>query len=173
MSQGFVGEDHVPVWCVMDGSRQFRIERYASDCDDAPRAVRDNRGWYTTPGCDETARGIVAYAGRDIWLAGYEWSSNGERVWFHDWHDSQREAAMMADDHAQEFAERECEYQTRWQEARELHDTIEEKFARLRECLALRHKACMRYVRCEARECIEAIRAAREALATDYREVEV
>lgn len=38
-------------------------------------------------------------------MAGYQWTSNGERVYFDGIHDDERDAALRADEHARVFAE--------------------------------------------------------------------
>jgi hypothetical protein len=135
-------------------------------------------GWYTDPdgftSRDGTGLcwGMVAYLGRGRWLAGYAVGGTDCCAYHLDaFYDNELDAACAADSLARSVAEKEREYQQRWQEARRLEDGIEEKTARLRELLALRHKQCLSYVRAEIAETIEAIRAMREELATEYGDV--
>lgn len=101
-------------------------------------------------------------------LAGYLWGDNGERVFYLDVYGDREEAAMDADHYAQQFAEVEREHNAKWNKARQIEDDIEEALQRLRECLALRHRKCLDYVRGEARKLCETIRDKREELRTDY-----
>jgi len=169
MNPGFNGEGRhrVRVWYSHTGE-YFRTERYA---DEVEAARINHKGWYCDPDSQETSRGIVATLPHGRFLAGYWLSMNGERVWFDDVYDSERDAARMADEHARVIGENEMEYQTRWQAARDLEDQIEASLKRLRECFVLRHHECMAYVRAEVSQLIRAIRKARETLATDYKGV--
>lgn len=138
LSQGFngTGAARVPVWYTQDGP-QFRDERF---CDDVARI--DHRGWFADADGYETVRGIVARLPHGRFIAGYLMSSNNERVYFPDVFDDESEAAHMADEHARIVAESEREYNERWQEAREVEEETETALHRLRECIALRHRAC-------------------------------
>jgi hypothetical protein len=158
-----------PVWYCHVGAC-FRGEQFADECEDAPRSVQNNKGWFSDNDCGETVRGIVSRLTHGRFIAGYYWSSNGERVYFQDVYESEREACMAADSAAEHYADICREDDAQFQAARKLETDIEESFQRLRECLALRHRACMEYVRDEARDLIEKIRKARESLKTDYAE---
>jgi hypothetical protein len=140
-------------------------------------ARRDfHTGWYTDP--DGTSSkdgtglcwGMIASLSHGRFLAGYEMGGSNARTYFLEVHDTERDACLAADEHARVIAEQERDYQQRWQDARALEDRIKEYQQRLAECLALRNdkRPCFARVREEARECIEAIREAREELATDY-----
>lgn len=171
LNQGFNGEANAktPVWYCHTGPC-FRNERFADECEDAPRSVREHFGWYTDCDSQETARGIVSRLPHGRFIAGYHWTSNGERVYFPTVYDDEREAASAADSHAESFAEgaREDDYQ--YSQVRKLENSIEEQLQRIRECIVLRNKACMSYVRDEIRELAEKIREARETIKTDYAE---
>lgn len=165
LSQGFneVGRNRVPVWVTHDGPA-FNRERFADEVINLRHT-----GWYTDSECmNGTYRGLVAYLSRGRWLAGYYSSDNGERVYFHGVHDSERDAAHMADEHARVSAERESEYQDRYRAAQELQDGISLDSYRLRECLALRNHKCFEGMRAEIAELIESIRDARDNLARNY-----
>lgn len=140
----------------------FTREKYAHEI------IRlDHTGWYTDSYGD-IARGLVVALPHGRFIAGYEWSSNGERVYFPTVYDDKNDAAQAADDEARRFAEQAQEDDAKYQAARELEDKIEDGLTRLRECIALRNKACMRYVRGEAQQLIENLREWRETLRTEY-----
>lgn len=167
MSQGFNGasEAHrVPVWYTHT-DEQFRGERFADDCEGVNLR---HTGWYTDAHQEGKARGIVGRLSHDRFIAGYYWSDNGERVYFNKVFTDEREAAQMADAHAESFADIAREHSERFDAAQTLETEIEDAFTRLRECIALRHNQCMEYVRDEIGELIEAIREKRETLARDY-----
>jgi hypothetical protein len=156
LSQGRQGDG--PVWYTHDGPAF--PEKFADDV-----VTLLPRGWYTDEDHSETARGIVAKLPHGRWLAGYHWDSNGERVYFPHIHDSERDAAIAADGHAEWFAERAREDSERFNEAQRLAAELGEHLTRLSECLALRNKQeLFPYARDEARECIVKIRARREEL---------
>lgn len=137
-------------------------------------------GWFTqadgTTYKDGTglARGIVLSLppmpgypeGR--FLAGYWWGDNDERVIYPELYSDKEEAARAADSHAERWAAIARDDNEKFEAARTLENDIEDGLARLRECLVLRHRACMAYVRDEARELCESIRTMRETLRTDY-----
>lgn len=156
------------IWATFTGP-YFRHERFADECEEAPRYVRQNRGWYTDgQDASETARGIVASLPHGRFLSGYYWSANGERVYSSNVFENERDAAIDADAMARIFGETESAYQERYQQAYILRYEIETSLQRLRECIVLRHNACMDYVREEIQTLIEQIRDKRETLATDY-----
>lgn len=171
LNQGFHSNKHSsekePVWYCHAGAC-FRGEKFADDCEDAPRSVRNNQGWYSDEGGRETVRGIVSRLSHGRFIAGYKWSINGERVYFQDIYECEREACMAADSAAEYFAQVCRDDDEQFQAARKLETDIEDNLQRLRECLALRHRKCMEYVRDEAHDLIEAIRKARKSLNTDY-----
>ncbi|MNK49865.1 hypothetical protein D3C87_687300 [compost metagenome] len=154
--------DGANVWVTHCGE-YFRDEQDAHD------VLRDlHRGWFTDTMQDEKAIGIIARLPHGRFLAGYRWTSNDERVYFGDVHTDADEAAHAADGHAEAFAEMAREDAERWDEARDLETAIEDSLMRLRECIALRHRECMFYIRDEARECIELIRTNRERLSREF-----
>jgi hypothetical protein len=161
--------DKEPVWYCHAGAC-FRGEQFSDECDEAPRYVRDHKGWYSDTDASETVRGIVARLPHGRFIAGYYWSNNDERVYFQTVYDNECDAAIAANAHAEKYAEICREDNEQYEAAQKLERDIESHFARLRECLALRHRACMEYVRDEARDLIEKIREARETLKTDYAE---
>lgn len=151
LSQGFDGtneRNRVAVWYTHCGP-EFRNERY----------------------CDEIARSIVARLPHGRFIAGYVQSVNDERTYYPEVFDDERDAALMADEHARVMAERERECNERWHAARDLENDTESKLHRLRECLALRHRKCMSYVRVEIGQLIETIRANRARLAGEFADV--
>lgn len=140
-------------------------------------------GWFTNPDGETfkdgsgLCRGMVAeFPARpgfpDGWfLAGYWLGDNGETVYALDVYGDREEAAREGDRMAERLAEAEREYQTKWREAQDIQEATDSAFKRLRECLAMRHKACMGYVRDEARELCETIRDNRARLASDFADV--
>ena len=148
----------------------FAREYYVDELPDSPI---DHRGWYTDNDGRAKARGIVAMLPHGRFLAGYEWSDNGERVYFLSVESDLRDAIRAADYYAEQFAESEREYQQKYDEAREIVDIIENKINRLRECIALRNNPCFAKLRDEAREIIGRIRDMRKTLRTEYADIDV
>lgn len=165
LHQGFNGTDRYksPIWYT-HGGEQFRSEREAGDILGRWRG----QGWYTKTDGQETAIGIVASLTHGRFIAGYRWTSNDERVYFSEVFTDEKDAARMADEHARVFAESAMSDSERYDEAQRLESNNEDNLTRLRECLALRHKACMRYVRDEIAVLLETIRRNRETLRTEY-----
>lgn len=145
---------------------EFRNEQDSSEIN-----RRLPRGWYTDAYADEMAIGIVAQLPHGRLIAGYRWTSNDERVYFPEIFDDPADAARAADGHAEQFAESAREHSERFNAADALQSKIDTNLQRLRECVALRHRRCMEYVRDEISELIESIRNDRETLATEYRGV--
>jgi hypothetical protein len=173
INQGFNGKDGkpVPVWTTFNGKDTFGRTQYADDVQYdsySGRAVIEHTGWFADVHCDHTARGFVVSLPHGRYLAGYEYNMNDECVLFGDVHDSAKDAARAADEHARVFAEDEREYSEKYYAARELESENENALQRLRECLALRNNACFTSLREEAHELIETIKGNREKLATDY-----
>lgn len=162
--------DGSPVWTTHTGP-YFRHERDAGTIlDDAGACYGELQGYWTDTRQDGFARGIVASLPHGRFLAGYEWTDNGERVWFGGTFTDECDAAKRADEHARVFSKSALEDSINYDRARDLEDSIETNLQRLRECIALRHRACMAYVRLEARTLIEHIREERARLAHDYSE---
>jgi hypothetical protein len=173
LSQGFDGSNErnkVPVWVTFTGEK-FRSECYADQCENAPRYVKENLGYFTDDFFGETARGIVGRLTHGRFIAGYEWSCNGERVYFGEVFAEEREAAQRADQSAESFAEVEREHAARYSAAQALEDDNERYLTRLRECLALRNHECFLHVRDEISGLLESIRINRETLRDDYADV--
>lgn len=101
-------------------------------------------------------------------LAGYHVKENGETVLYADVYDNAEDAAQDADNYAEDYADVAREYQEKFQAARDLEDKIESKEKRLVECLALRHKKCMQYVRSEIVAICQSLRDMRETMQTEY-----
>lgn len=168
LDQGFNGEGAaaVPVWYCHTGP-QFRDERFAHECEGGP----SHTGWHTNSDGETfrdgsgLARGIVGRLTHGRFIAGYWWGDNGERVYFPEVFTDEADAAAMADEHARVFAEKACEDSARYDEARDIEEATETALQRLRECLALRHRACMSYVRDEVRELARTIKENRARLA--------
>jgi hypothetical protein len=155
-----------PVWYSHTGEK-FRDEQYA---DEVTSHLR-HTGWFTDVDSSETARGIVGRLSHNRFIAGYEWSSNGERVYFGRVFADRGEACTYADHYAQVFAEEEVEHDRKCREARDIEDELECAVVRLKECIVLRHQKCMGYIREEIAELVETIRDKRETLKTEYANV--
>lgn len=110
---------------VLSGGRDVwysHLGEYFRDERDAPSIARSTAlGWYTDEDGCETAVGIVARLPHGRFLAGYRWTANDERVYFPGVFDDERDAALMADEHARVFAEhaRDAELEDREREREE------------------------------------------------------
>lgn len=149
------------------GGEQFRNERDAGDISDYVRR-NTGGGWYTDVYQYGLAIGIVASLSHGRFIAGYRWTDNDERVYFPGIFSDAETAARMADEHARVFAEDAREDSERAQAAMQLQDENENALIRLRECIALRHRQCMGYVRDEIANLIEQIRANRKRLTGEF-----
>lgn len=134
----------------------------------------DYTGWFTDCENSTLAKGIVitlpAMPGfpNGRFLAGYYWGVNGETVLYPEMYADINEAAHAADSHAESFADKEREHNEKWQAARDIEYKIEIKEKRLIECLALRNKKCMSYIRAEISTICDRLRDMRHVLKTDY-----
>ena len=163
LDQGSNGD--VPIWLTQDGE----VLRRGQWCDEVEGVRIDHTGWFTDGEyqCDK-ARGIVVNLPHGRWIAGYHTSENDERVYFPEIHESARDAAHMADEHARVIGEQESEHAQKYDEAQKLETDIADAFTRLRECVVLRHRPCMEYARDEISTLIQSIREMRDTLKTDY-----
>jgi len=170
LDAGFNGEgrSRVPVWYGFDSF--LRRETWCDEVEGIGRAI-DHTGWFTDTHQSDKARGFIVALPHGKFLAGYHLSMNDERVYFADIHDSARDAALMADEHARVIAEAETEHAEKFDAATDLESEIEQSLKRLRECIVLRHTACLEYVRDEISELCESIREKREDLATNFKGV--
>lgn len=163
LSRGLNGKE--PIWY---SHREYFPEQEAHDVIRNAGRRMDHTGWYTDNDGNELAVGIVVKFPHNRWVAGYRWDSNGERVYFPEIFDSAEDAARAADHHAERFAEDAREHDAKFREASRLEDENEDKLRRLKECIALRNKKCMQYVRDEIHELIEDVKANRERLKTEF-----
>ena len=152
LAQGMNGG--APIWYAHSGAA-FRREVYARKC---------GAGWYTDVDRTMKARGIVVRLPHEKFIAGYEWSANGERVYFPEIFDSETEAAHRADSHAESFADDCLEHDAKYHEAQKLQTEAEDMAQQLAEKLALRNNPRFPDARDHAREVIEELRAVRERL---------
>lgn len=165
-SQG--SNDGKPVWYCHTGET-FRNERYAHEV-----LKLGHTGWYDNPDGESSRdgsgliRGIVGSLSHGRFIAGYELGSSDERVYFDCVYSDEDSAARAADSHAETIADKEREYQTIWREARDVENENENAFKRLRECIALRNRKCMGYIRDEVRELCETIRTNRARLSGEF-----
>lgn len=130
--QGFNG--NTTIWYSFDGA-QFRNER------DAHEVVNLNHtGWYTDADWNELAIGIIGSLPHGRFIAGYRLSDSGQRVYYPELFDNEKDAARMADEHARVIGEQESEYNAHWHEAQDLADSIEEQKRDVARRFALRHR---------------------------------
>ena len=157
LSQGRQGSE--PVWYSHMGE-YFRRENYASEYRET--GIRHD-GWYTDDCQDGMARGIVAALPHGRFIAGYEWTDNGERVYFGAVHDDAIDAARMADEHARVFAEQAREDSLRFRAMVDAEAAVSEATTDVQESLALRHKARFGGF-ARVRDALAMLRGARENL---------
>ena len=105
-----------------------------------------------------------------VFLAGYVCGDNGARVVWPECFSDSDDCAHTADGYAETFADAEREHNIKWNEAQEVEAATESAVTRLRECIKLRHVACMDYVRDEIAELCEKIRGNRERLAGEFKD---
>lgn len=169
LSQGFndtgasIGPK-TPVWYCHDGA-QFRNERYADNI-----ARMRHSGWYSDCDMEETIRGIVGMLTHGRFIAGYECSENGERVYFDAVYTDETEAAHAADEHARVQAESEKEYSERYRDASNLRDDIADHESAIAELFPLRNQS--RRVRADVYSNLAKLRTKRASLANDYDDIE-
>ena len=156
LAQGMNGG--APIWYAHSGAA-FRREVYARKC---------GAGWYTDVDRTMKARGIVVRLPHEKFIAGYEWSANGERVYFPEIFDSETDAAHQADSHAESFADACREHDAKCREAQKLQDEAEDMAQHLAEKLALRNNPRFPGAREEARELLTELRELRERLQNDF-----
>ena len=150
--------DGSPIW-YSHGGPEFRGERDADDI----IGLR-HTGWFTDTECSETAVGIVARLPHGRFLAGYRWTSNGERVYFPEVFDDEREAALAADSHAEAFAEDAREDSERFNAMQDALAHVEEVADDV--AMAFQARNVSPRHREYARDRIEELRAARRDLET-------
>ena len=162
LSQGFNGADHykTPIWYSRTGE-QFRGERFA---DEITEAYIRHAGWFTGTEGREKARGIVACLTHGRFIAGYYWTSNGERVYFPEVYDGETEAARAADSHAEAFAESAREDSERFNAMQGAENETEEKERGFKLAFMARHVSAAHKEL--AREALEELRSARDVLAS-------
>lgn len=161
LSQGLAGSGKykTPIWYSHAGEH-FRGERFADEIPDA--RIRHN-GWFTDVDGDEKARGIVGRLPHGRFIAGYHWSSNGERVYFPEVYKDETEAARAADSHAEAFAESAREDSERFDTMRDAEIEVEEKEHAFRLAFMARNVSTEHAEL--AREALEELRRARDVLA--------
>lgn len=159
LDQGKNGE--TPIWYCHTGPA-FRGERFADECENGP----DHTGWFSDVDQSEKVRGIVARLSHGRFIAGYHWSSNGERVYFPAVYTDETEAARAADSHAESYADDAREDSEKFEQAREL----EEKIARMEKSLRPRIYARNRSFtdRAEVRDDIRELRDMRARLQSEF-----
>ena len=158
--QGFNGK--TPIWYFF-GKSPFRHVTPVRDF----RQIKHN-GWFADIHCDNTIFGIIGSLTHGRYVAGYQVSDSGEQVFYGEIFTDKNDAVLMADEHARIYAEIELEHNQRFNDALALESDIETAYSRLKECIVLRHVACMDYVRSEISDLIETIRDKRETLQNDF-----
>ena len=156
LAQGMNGG--APIWYAHSGAA-FRREVYARKC---------GAGWYTDVDRTMKARGIVVRLPHEKFIAGYEWSANGERVYFPEIFDSETEAAHRADSHAESFADDCLEHDAKYHEAQELEYRCQKLADNLAEKLALRNNPRFPGARASALELLTELRETRERLQSEF-----
>jgi hypothetical protein len=162
----------------MNGDKPvFYAHEYLGDLDELTASAASGvrfHGWYADSHQHNIIMGMVfclpARPGfpDGVYLAGYVVEDNDERVIYPECFDNTRDCAHMADEHARVAAAQAKEDADMFDQCVELEGKVEQWHARLRECIALRHRTCMTYVRAEARELIEKIRTGNERLRTEF-----
>lgn len=160
LSQGMNGRD--PVWS-QHGGEYFRNERDAADI-----ALLSHTGWYSNTDLSEKVVGIVASLPHGRFIAGYRWTSNGERCYYGHIFDNESDAAHMADEHARVYADACMEDSERFDQMQNLESEIESKLEELRDAIALRNHR--RGSHAEVSDLIEEVREMRETLETDFKD---
>ena len=151
------------VWYSVEGA-QFPREKYADECYQGIR----HEGWFTDTYREEKARGFVVKLPHGKFLAGYEWSDNGERVYFPEIFTDESDAARRADGHAERFAEACLEDSRRFDDAQELEYRCQKLADNLAEKLALRNNPRFPDAREDARELLTELRETRERLQNEF-----
>lgn len=133
----------------------------------------DHTGWYADPDHGNKMRGFIVRLPHGRYMAGYESSDNGERVYFLDLYDDERDAASAADSAAQYYAEAEYDHQTRYREAQAIRDAIDDVLTGVAKAFALRNHPRFKDTQRDAcREMIEEVREKRETLKTEYADID-
>lgn len=158
LSQGFNNGE--PVWYCHTG------EQFRDECPGGP----DHRGWYTNSDGDERACGIVGRLPHGRFIAGYQWSSNGERVYYPEVFTDESDAAQTADEHARVFAESEFEDNARFEAMTLAENEAEEKEQEFKLAFMARHVSAEHLEL--AREALEELRSARDVLSSATRDYE-
>lgn len=152
-------------WVTFDNP--FSRQRYA---DIAYSGIK-HTGWYTDSECNGKSRGVIVPLPHGRFIAGYEWSDNGESVYYPEIYTDIERAARSADYHAEKFAEAQNEDNARFNECQRLETLIEDSLQRRAECLLLARINHNRdAMRDEARDLKETIIEARETIAREYSE---
>ena len=127
-------------------------------------------GYYTDLDCCDVAKPIVAHLSHGRFLAGYEWTSNGETVVLLQSFAAEADAFRCADAMAEQFADQARSDSEKYLEAQKLSDAIDDLMTELCELFALRNHPRFRYARERASGLIGRIRSKREEmeLLADY-----
>lgn len=142
----------VPIWySFREGN--FRRETTCAELG------RNYRGYYADD-MGTTISGIVASLTHGRFIAGYEVSDTGERVYYGDIYSDEYECAKMADEYARVAAEKEREYNDRWRDAQE----------KIHGLWSARHNEAVREL---IREHVTKVRDSRIQLINEYSDIEV
>lgn len=159
--QGF--NDKTPVWYFTSQSVPVRNIKKAHDFDNIAHT-----GYYCDIFQDDKAFGIIGALSHGRFIAGYQLTMNDEHVFFPGVFTDEIEATRISDEHARVIAEQEMEYSQKYNDAQNLDCQINDNLQRLRECIVLRNKKCMYYVREEISDLIEKIKSDKQTLESDY-----
>jgi len=152
-------------WYSHDGAERWREQDAHEVCGFG------HTGYYTDTSQDDLCIGIIARLPHGRILAGYRLTENDERVYFPQIFDDDKDAARISDEHARVYGEQAMEHAQIFDTAQAVETELETSLTRLRECIALRNKPCMDYVRDEARYLVQSIRDCRNTLATEYKSI--
>lgn len=174
------GRSKEAVWYSMQGkTRQaFERERYVNQLDRdmfarVTRAMIQTTGFFIDTDQSDSYQPFVVMLAHGRALAAYYDSACEERIYFQQVHESVNDAAVAAFSLAEQYAEVEYAHNERWNEAWKLNDDRDTAMTRLRECIKLRHVACMNYVRSEAGDLVKTIRDITNTLKREYDDIEM
>lgn len=161
LSQG--RNEDAPIWySFSDGN--FRRE---TTC--AALLGRDCQGYYADD-MGTTISGIIASLTHGRFIAGYENSETGERVYYGDIHSNEIEAALRADEYARVSAEKEREYNNRWRAAQDINDAAQDAHEQIRRLWSARHNRAVREL---IHEHVTTVRDSQIQLTNEYSDIDV
>ena len=145
-------------WVTHQGP-MFRREKWVDEL--YPRNHR-HTGWFADADAGETARGFIVALPHGRFIPGYEWSSNGERVYSGDVCTDEVQAARAADYLAERFAESACEDSERFNAMIDAETESENAIQEF--CTLWPARGVSETLRGRVRDALQVIRDARETL---------